>query len=634
MEAFLPIGVTQWNTAVNPAPPYIQILEQPKQRGMRFRYKCEGRSAGSIPGEKSTDSTRTYPAIEIVNYVGPARIRICLVTKKEPYKPHPHDLVGKDCKDGYYEADLPERSVHSFQNLGIQCVKKREVAMAIQSRINKNVNPFNISREDLLNETEEDLNVVRLCFQVFLPNKLGVCNVPLPPVVSNPIYDNRAPNTAELKICRVNKNSGSCQGGEEIFLLCDKVQKEDIEVRFFTNDWEGKGSFSQADVHRQVAIVFKTPPYKDVTLSEPVTVHMQLRRPSDKEVSDAMEFQYLPDDKDPYGTQEKRRKTHLEFMNMLHKCNMPGVPPALRPIAMAHRSGGERVAKAKLCENNQRGGSAPDLLGGTTPANVGYQSLDRFSVGPVAVSSSGPAPSAQQPYYAPLGGVGLDPRVGGQQPHPFGFLGKGPDVANVSSSFPTIDVSELFGAAFQLGQGDGAGAVGAGGAPVAPAMGPSLAKPDLYLGSEGPNSMDQFLSDTNLLGQEGECVSLGSIDNLDFRELLRQEAVTQQPQQPQQHQHQAPAPSRSQLPDFGLDGLTSSLQTATLMNYSPDLLKLMTSSQEDGKAEASENALNGGDLESAAFLPDPSVEDHFMSIFTHSFDLMNSSEINKIYETQ
>ncbi|GCC43174.1 hypothetical protein chiPu_0027191, partial [Chiloscyllium punctatum] len=107
-----------------------------------------------------------------------------------------------------------------------------------------------------------------------------------------------APNTAELKICRVNKNSGSCRGGEEIFLLCDKVQKEDIEVRFFTNDWEGKGSFSQADVHRQVAIVFKTPPYKDVTLSEPVTVHMQLRRPSDKEVSDAMEFQYLPDDKE------------------------------------------------------------------------------------------------------------------------------------------------------------------------------------------------------------------------------------------------------------------------------------------------------------------------------------------------
>uniref|UniRef100_A0A8C2SM83 RELA proto-onco, NF-kB subunit n=1 Tax=Coturnix japonica TaxID=93934 RepID=A0A8C2SM83_COTJA len=48
--------------AVGPAP-YVEILEQPKQRGMRFRYKCEGRSAGSIPGEHSTDSARTHPTI-------------------------------------------------------------------------------------------------------------------------------------------------------------------------------------------------------------------------------------------------------------------------------------------------------------------------------------------------------------------------------------------------------------------------------------------------------------------------------------------------------------------------------------------------------------------------------------------
>lgn len=34
-----------------------------------------------------------------------------------------------------------------------------------------------------------------------------------------------APNTAELRICRVNKNCGSVRGGDEIFLLCDKVQK-------------------------------------------------------------------------------------------------------------------------------------------------------------------------------------------------------------------------------------------------------------------------------------------------------------------------------------------------------------------------------------------------------------------------
>ncbi|KAJ8781225.1 hypothetical protein J1605_011209 [Eschrichtius robustus] len=72
---------------------------------------------------------------------------------------------------------------------------------------------------------------------------------------------------------------------------------DDIEVRFVLNDWEAKGIFSQADVHRQVAIVFKTPPYCKA-ITEPVTVKMQLRRPSDQEVSESMDFRYLPDEKE------------------------------------------------------------------------------------------------------------------------------------------------------------------------------------------------------------------------------------------------------------------------------------------------------------------------------------------------
>ncbi|XP_067278343.1 proto-oncogene c-Rel [Pseudorasbora parva] len=294
--------------------PCAQIFEQPKQRGMRFRYKCEGRSAGSIPGERSSDNNRTYPSIQILNVNRKGKVRVTLVTKSDPYKPHPHDLVGKDCKDGYYEAEFgPERRVIAFQNLGIQCVRRREVRDAIMQRVTRGINPFNVSREQLLQTEEYDLNVVRLCFQIYLQDETGMYNTMLPPIVSNPIYDNRAPNTAELRICRVNKNSGSVKGGDEIFLLCDKVQKDDIEVRFFTQTWEAKGSFSQADVHRQVAIVFKTPAYCDTTITAPVTVRMQLRRPTDQEVSEPMEFRYLPDDKDPYGCQEKKRKIESQM---------------------------------------------------------------------------------------------------------------------------------------------------------------------------------------------------------------------------------------------------------------------------------------------------------------------------------
>ncbi|KAL6101557.1 rel [Pungitius sinensis] len=306
------------------AEPAMQIYEQPKQRGMRFRYKCEGRSAGSIPGEKSSDNNRSYPSLQILNYCGKGKVRVHLVTKNEPYRPHPHDLVGKDCKDGFYEAEFgPDRRVIAFQNLGIQCVRRREVKDAIMQRMTRGINPFNVPREQLLQTEEYDLNVVRLCIQVFLQDESGHFTRPLNPIVTNPIYDNRAPNTAELRICRVNRNSGSVKGGDEIFLLCDKVQKDDIEVRFFSDDgWEAKGSFSQADVHRQVAIVFKTPSYRDMSIMESATVQMQLRRPSDQEVSEPMDFRYLPDNKDPYGYDAKKRKRE----QLMRISGLSGVP--------------------------------------------------------------------------------------------------------------------------------------------------------------------------------------------------------------------------------------------------------------------------------------------------------------------
>ena len=43
----------------------IEITEQPKQRGMRFRYECEGRSAGSIPGENTNADKKTWPACQV-----------------------------------------------------------------------------------------------------------------------------------------------------------------------------------------------------------------------------------------------------------------------------------------------------------------------------------------------------------------------------------------------------------------------------------------------------------------------------------------------------------------------------------------------------------------------------------------
>lgn len=45
--------------------PYVEILEQPASKALRFRYECEGRSAGSIPGVNSTPENKTFPSIRV-----------------------------------------------------------------------------------------------------------------------------------------------------------------------------------------------------------------------------------------------------------------------------------------------------------------------------------------------------------------------------------------------------------------------------------------------------------------------------------------------------------------------------------------------------------------------------------------
>lgn len=76
---------------------------------------------------------------------------------------------------------------------------------------------------------------------------------------------------------------------------------EDISVVFSTASWEGRADFSQADVHRQIAIVFKTPPYEDLEIAEPVTVNVFLQRLTDGVCSEPLPFTYLPRDHGNHG---------------------------------------------------------------------------------------------------------------------------------------------------------------------------------------------------------------------------------------------------------------------------------------------------------------------------------------------
>ncbi|XP_038195337.1 transcription factor RelB isoform X3 [Arvicola amphibius] len=298
-----PITPSPWSCTlgrlVSPGPgsrPHLVITEQPKQRGMRFRYECEGRSAGSILGESSTEASKTLPAIELRDCGGLREVEVtaCLVWKDWPHRVHPHSLVGKDCTDGVCRVRLrPHVSPrHSFNNLGIQCVRKKEIEAAIERKIQLGIDPYNEST-----------------------------------------------NTSELRICRINKESGPCTGGEELYLLCDKVQKEDISVVFSTASWEGRADFSQADVHRQIAIVFKTPPYEDLEIAEPVTVNVFLQRLTDGVCSEPLPFTYLPRDHDSYGVDKKRKRGLPNVLGELSSSDPHGIESKRRkkkPVFLDH----------------------------------------------------------------------------------------------------------------------------------------------------------------------------------------------------------------------------------------------------------------------------------------------------------
>ncbi|XP_054481993.1 transcription factor p65 isoform X2 [Anoplopoma fimbria] len=315
--------------------PKLVLVEEPKERGMRFRYECEGRSAGSILGASSTEANKSQPAIEIqgpIDHLKRVTVTVSLVTKDPPHRPHPHCLVGKDCPNGsgicVVTLNPHSNRRHSFANLGIQCVRRKELDCSLQKRRNQNIDPFQTGHSKGIEDM--DMNSVRLCFQCEFEWEDGRKDS-LSPVVSNPIYDKKATTTSQLKIGRFNQYRGSCTGKTEIYMLCDKVQKDDIEIIFRRGSWKASGEFAQTDVHRQIAIVFKTPPYQDQDITEEVEVNVVLRRLSDQMESESVSFTYLPHNPDPYEVKRKRKiKSDISFSEK--PCVTESAPAAEQPF--------------------------------------------------------------------------------------------------------------------------------------------------------------------------------------------------------------------------------------------------------------------------------------------------------------
>uniref|UniRef100_A0A7N6BWG0 RHD domain-containing protein n=1 Tax=Anabas testudineus TaxID=64144 RepID=A0A7N6BWG0_ANATE len=305
---------------------YADLQLSFRSRGFRFRYECEGPSHGGLPGASSEKNRRTYPTVKINNYVGHARVEVQLVTHTDPPRVHAHSLVGRHCTEkGICTVDVgPNDLTASFSNLGILHVTKKGVGEILNRRL-RDEKLRQTFRQSLTDAEEQacskeakelgkvmDLNIVRLQFTAYLQDSNGGFTRALKPVVSNPIYDSKSPNASNLKISRMDKTCGSVLGGDEIFLLCDKVQKDDIEIRFYEEDdeggWEAFGDFSPTDVHKQYAIVFKTPPYHSAEIERPVTVFLQLKRKKAGDCSDPKQFTYIPQVPDKEEVLRKKQK--------------------------------------------------------------------------------------------------------------------------------------------------------------------------------------------------------------------------------------------------------------------------------------------------------------------------------------
>eukprot|EP00091_Calanus_sinicus_P008383 TRINITY_DN2045_c0_g1_i2.p1 TRINITY_DN2045_c0_g1~~TRINITY_DN2045_c0_g1_i2.p1 ORF type:complete len:360 (-),score=95.04 TRINITY_DN2045_c0_g1_i2:221-1300(-) len=118
----------------------------------------------------------------------------------------------------------------------------------------------------------------------------------------------------------ISDNTAPVDGGKKIIILCERVARDDIKVKFYDSDprshWEEWGDFQASDVHKQYAISLKTPRFDNQNISEKKRIFIELVKPSDDSRSDPHEFFFLPlegkgkgmkRDKDSVGTLDSGR---------------------------------------------------------------------------------------------------------------------------------------------------------------------------------------------------------------------------------------------------------------------------------------------------------------------------------------
>lgn len=109
-------------------------------------------------------------------------------------------------------------------------------------------------------------------------------------------------------------------------MLCDRITKDDIQVKFYEEQngqliWETLADFQPNDVHKQVAICFRVPKYYQEFISQPLTVYMQLRRPSDGHLSEPRSFIYTPNNLEQCSPIVRKRQKFDDNLDLSASAN-------------------------------------------------------------------------------------------------------------------------------------------------------------------------------------------------------------------------------------------------------------------------------------------------------------------------
>lgn len=275
-------------------PIYLEIKEQPNDN-FRFRYATEqgphgvirGPPQGTIKGNSTANdkNEKYFPTVVLHNYTSTSDVvvRCCLYQRTEDGEScmhkniHPHKLIMKprnieNFDPHYFKISKQNNFTAVFQGLGVIQTKKDEMADVLTNKLKKekeyegNCRLTKAEIDALRGEVEImakkkiEINQIVLGFTAFMKDDISNEWIKISETVYSNIINNEKSVNGKLMISRMSTCKSEAQGGTEIFMFVNKVDKNTVQVRFFETDdgesdgnviWEANGKFSPSDVHHQ-----------------------------------------------------------------------------------------------------------------------------------------------------------------------------------------------------------------------------------------------------------------------------------------------------------------------------------------------------------------------------------------------